>query len=146
MVERSRSGEGRTCSSPEGVASAAHRGVNVVVLAGRLSRPAEQRQLPSGSRLSSFEVTVPRAGSRADTVPVVAFDAPPRAATLDAGEGVVVVGRVRRRFFRGKAAVTLSRTEVEAWSVVPAARRAGARGALLKAASAIEDAALEGGI
>src|SRR5688572_21493169 len=50
--------------------------MNVVALAGRLARPAEERLLPSGDRLVAYEVTVPRPGERAETVPVVWFDAP----------------------------------------------------------------------
>src|SRR5687767_12653876 len=52
--------------------------VNVVVLQGRLSRPAEERVLGSGSRLVALEVTIPRPGERADTVPVSWIDPPPR--------------------------------------------------------------------
>jgi hypothetical protein len=55
-------------------------------------------------------------------VPVVWLDAPARAAEFAAGEVVVVVGRVRRRFFRTPAG-TGSRTEVVAESVIPARHR-----------------------
>src|SRR5205823_5065868 len=50
--------------------------MNVVALVGRLARPAEERVLPSGDRLVAYEVTVPREGERAETVPVVWFEAP----------------------------------------------------------------------
>lgn len=101
--------------------------MNVVVLRGRLSRPAEERVLGSGSRLVALEVTVPRPGERADTVPVSWIDPPPAIALLEAGEEVVVVGRVRRRFF-GSGGGTASRTEVAADQVVPGrhVKRAGA--------------------
>lgn len=105
---------------------------NVVVLAGRLARPAEMRQLPSGDRLVAYEITVPREGARADTVPVVWFEAPPSAADHDVDEQVVVVGRVRRRFFRA-GGVTQSRTEVVADSVVAARHTKRARAAVEKA-------------
>jgi single-strand DNA-binding protein len=105
---------------------------NVVVLAGRLARPAEMRQLPSGDRLVAYEITVPREGARADTVPVVWFEAPPSAADHDVDEQVVVVGRVRRRFFRA-GGVTQSRTEVVADSVVAARHAKRARAAVEKA-------------
>ena len=87
--------------------------VNVVVLAGRLARPAEVRELPSGDRLVAYELTVAREGARAESVPVVWFGAPARAADHDVDEQVVVVGRVRRRFFRAGGS-TQSRTEVVA--------------------------------
>jgi len=105
---------------------------NVVVLAGRLARPAEMRQLPSGDRLVAYEITVPREGARADTVPVVWFEAPPSAADHDVDEQVVVVGRVRRRFFRA-GGVTQSRTEVVADAVVAARQAKRARAAVEKA-------------
>jgi single-strand DNA-binding protein len=112
---------------------------NVVVVAGRLSRPAEQRVLPSGERLVAVQVTVDRAGDRAETVPVVWFDAPASAATLDIEEAVVVVGRVRRRFFRVGGS-TQSRTEVVADTVVPTRRVKSAQTALAAARSRLETA------
>ena len=115
---------------------------NVVVVAGRLSRPAEQRVLPSGERLVAVQVTVDRTGDRAETVPVVWFDAPASAAELDVEEPVVVVGRVRRRFFQAGGS-TQSRTEVVADSVVPTRRAKSARTALAAATARLEAAAGE---
>ena len=76
---------------------------NVAVLIGRLARPAEPRDLPSGDRLVQYEVTIPSLTGRAESVPVVWFDAPASAEVYDVDEKVVVVGRVRRRFFQGAA-------------------------------------------
>ena len=115
---------------------------NVVVVAGRLSRPAEQRVLPSGERLVAVQVTVDRTDDRAETVPVVWFDAPASAATLDVDEAVVVVGRVRRRFFRAGGS-TQSRTEVVAEAVVSTRRAQSARTALAAATGRLEAAARE---
>jgi single-strand DNA-binding protein len=104
-------------------------GTNLVVLRGTLSRGPEHRVLPSGDELLALEVTVrsPDVGSgptaRAESVPVAWFD-PPASARFAQADEVVVVGRVRRRFFRA-GAVTASRTEVVAERVVPA--RASAR-------------------
>jgi single-strand DNA-binding protein len=106
--------------------------VNVAVLRGRLSRPAASRVLPSGDRLASFEVTVEQAGQRAETVPVVWFDAPASIASLNVGEVVVAVGRVRRRFFRAGDR-TQSRTEVVADRVVPLRQEERARRAVERA-------------
>ena len=91
---------------------------NIVVLIGRLARPASVRQLPSGDSLVEYQLTVPRQGQRAESVPVVWEKPPPAAADHDTDEEVVVVGRVRRRFFRA-AGRTESRTEVVADQVVP---------------------------
>lgn len=93
--------------------------MNVVVLSGRLARPAEVRELPSGDRLVAYEITVDRPGERAETVPVVWFEAPASAVDHEVDERMVVVGRVRRRFFRASGA-TQSRTEVVAECVVNA--------------------------
>lgn len=93
--------------------------LNVVALRGVLSRPAEERTLPSGARLLLHQVTVDRPDGPADSVPVVWIDPPARTALLDAGDEVVVVGRVRRRFYRSGGAVA-SATEVVAERVVPA--------------------------
>jgi len=99
--------------------------MNIVVLRGHLSRPPERRQLPSGAELVTYEVTVEREGGRAESVPVV-WEAAGAPADLEPDTEVVVVGRVRRRFFRA-GGTTQSRTEVVADGVVPSrlAKRAG---------------------
>ena len=103
--------------------------MNIVILQGTLSRPAQQRLLDSGDRLVAFDVTTRTDGARADTVPVVWFGAPPSAAGLGADTEVVVTGRVRRRFFRAGGA-TQSRTEVVADAVIPTRQRKKARAAI----------------
>ena len=113
--------------------------INVVILVGRLARPAERRELPSGDVLVAYQVTVASAGSRAESVPVVWFDAPASAADRDVDEAVVVVGRVRRRFFRS-GGLTQSRTEVVADTVVPARHKARVRTALEAARHRVEAA------
>jgi single-strand DNA-binding protein len=115
--------------------------MNVVALAGRLSRPAEEKVMQSGDRLVALEVTVPREGERAESVPVVWFGAPASAASLDVEQEVVVVGRVRRRFFR-TGAVTQSRTEVVADAVVPAGQRKRVQAALRRAHESLGEALL----
>lgn len=108
--------------------------MNVVVLSGRLTRAPEERVLPSGDRLVALEMSVARPGERADSVPVVWRDPQASAMALQAGDTLVVVGRVRRRFFRAGGG-TGSRTEVVADSVVPS-RQAKRAAAALAAASA----------
>jgi single-strand DNA-binding protein len=109
---------------------------NVAVIVGRLARPAEERELPSGDRLVSYEVTVPRENGKAESIPVVWFEAPGSAATLDVDEQVVVVGRVRRRFFQA-AGRTQSRTEVVADSVVPTRQAKRARASFERACQSL---------
>lgn len=96
--------------------------MNVVILLGTLSRPPTARDLPSGDILVAFEVTTRPPEGAAESVPVAWFDAPARALEMAAGAEVVVVGRVRRRFFRA-GGVTASRTEVVAEAVMPSSQR-----------------------
>src|SRR3954451_10693014 len=112
--------------------------MNVVTLRGHLSRPAEERHLPSGDRLVQLELTVARPGDKAESVPVVCFDAPASVAALDVDDEIVVIGRVRRRFFRTGGS-TQSRTEVVADQVVPARQAKKVAAALERARTAIAD-------
>jgi single-strand DNA-binding protein len=114
--------------------------VNVVVLKGTLSRPAQDVELPSGDRLVSLEVTVRRPEGPAEPVPVQWADPPAWASVLDTGAEVAVLGRVRRRFFRA-GGVTQSRTEVVATRVVRASARAKVRALVDEAVDGLEHAA-----
>lgn len=111
--------------------------MNVVVLRGHLARPAEERVLPSGDRLVSFEVTVDGPAGKRETVPVVWLAAPATASGYDTDAPVVVVGRVRRRFFRAGGA-TASRTEVVADCVLPAGHSKRVTAALREVAARVE--------
>jgi single-strand DNA-binding protein len=115
--------------------------LNVVAIRGRLSRPAEERVLPtSGDRLVGLDLTVKREGAdKAESVPVVWHDPPASALNLDAGDEIVVVGHVARRFFRAGGG-TQSRTEVVAHLVVPVRSAKKVEHALAQAALEIEEA------
>lgn len=91
--------------------------MNNVILRGHLSSAPQARALASGSVLWSLEITTPT-DEGAWSVPVAWFD-PPTVPAFVVGDEVVVVGGVRRRFFR-TAAGTQSRTEVVATDVVAA--------------------------
>ena len=119
-------------------------GLNVVMLRGRLSRPAELRVLPSGDRLVALELSVPQSGVRTESVPVVWHDAPATAEMLDVNQAVMVLGRVRRRFFRAGGS-TQSRTEVVAETVIPARQAKRARSLVAKAKVRLEAAGAEAG-
>jgi len=112
--------------------------MNVVMVQGTLSRAPEVKVLPSGDRLVAYEVTVREEGQKTESVPVVWFDAPPRSAELGSGTEVVVLGRVRRRFFRTPGG-TGSRTEVVAESVTVARQRKRVAGAIASAMSVLAD-------
>lgn len=100
--------------------------VNVVVLRGAVTGEPTRRTLPAGGEVVQFDVQTRCAeGERSTTIssPVAVVD--PSAATLaaiTAGGEFVIVGRVKRRFFRVGGA-TQSRTEVVADAVVPVRRR-----------------------
>jgi single-strand DNA-binding protein len=111
--------------------------INLVVLEGVLARPARDLELPSGGRLLSLEVTVKREEGPAEPVPVAWFDPPAWATSLDQGDEVVVVGRVRRRFFRA-GGLTQSRTEVVASRLVRAGARSRVAALLADAAANLE--------
>jgi single-stranded DNA-binding protein len=90
--------------------------VNVAVLCGACSAPAEVRVLESGTRLATLAVRCPAgsgADERATSVPVTVWDPPAWIESLEAGDAVVVVGRVRRRFYQRPGGVG-SRVDLEA--------------------------------
>lgn len=91
---------------------------NVVVLRGRVTSEPTVRELPSGGIVTQIELSTVCDGT-AVSVPVVVDGSPVSCST---GDEVVVVGHVRRRFFR-TGGVTQSRTEVVAGEVVPVTRR-----------------------
>jgi len=111
--------------------------MNVCVVRGVLSREPEVRELRNGGLVAEYDVTVAaHAGRPTETVPVCWFEPPDAGLRLAAGEAVLVVGRVRRRFFRTGTG-TASRTEVVADKVFgPRQRKAGERAASELLASA----------
>lgn len=117
--------------------------INVVVIVGRLARRPEERELPSGDRLAAYEVTIERPNERDETVPVVWNAAPANATHHDTGDQVLVVGRVRRRFFRTGAG-TQSRTEVVASLVANANETERVSAALAEATAVIAAATSTG--
>ena len=94
--------------------------VNEVTLVGRMSQPAEEQVLPSGSQLWKFRVIVGRPPSPASRVTVDALDCvvwtkrPARVVSrFGSGDLVEVKGSLRRRFFAPAAGGRVSRCEVE---------------------------------
>jgi hypothetical protein len=115
-------------------------GLNLAVLCGPCSGPAEVRVLESGSRLATLAVRCPAgpgADERATSVPVTVWDPPAWVETLAAGDAVVVVGRMRRRFYQRPGGVG-SRVDVEAELVGRARDRRRIDAALRKADEALE--------
>ena len=110
---------------------------NLAMIRGTVPNDAQSRDLPGGGVVVQFDVaTRIVAGDRETSVSVpVAWNDPTAAqlATIIAGAEVVVIGTVRRRFFRVGGA-TQSRTEVIADTVIPTRRAKQVSGALRDAA------------
>ena len=85
---------------------------NVAIVRGTCSSDPDVRVLPSEQRLAQLQVTT-RVGGKAMSVPVSVIDPPAWIDKLRAGDEIVVLGSVRRRFFRA-AGTTASRVEIEA--------------------------------
>ncbi|MGB0114896.1 MAG: single-stranded DNA-binding protein [Ilumatobacteraceae bacterium] len=113
---------------------------NVAVLRGELVNEPVRRDLPSGSVVVQFDLTTRvHDGDRFTNVSVpVAWTDPSSSAvaSLTTGCGYVIVGSVRRRFFRVGGA-TQSRTEVVAEQVIPVRRRKQAATVLVRTAERI---------
>jgi single-strand DNA-binding protein len=95
--------------------------LNVAVVRGTCSSPADVRTLPSGDVLAQLQVSA-RVGEAVTSVPVAVVDPAAWVQELDAGDEIVVVGHVRRRFFRA-AGATASRVEIQAELVARARDR-----------------------
>jgi single-stranded DNA-binding protein len=113
--------------------------MNVAIVQGRLSSDPRMTTLESGDVLVRYEVTVAQEGAPADSVPVAWLGAETQMPSDELGRGdeVVVVGRVRRRWYRPAAGPSRSTTEVVATTVVPASDRRRVRAALARAATTI---------
>jgi len=99
---------------------------NLAIIRGTLTSDPQRRELPAGGVVLQFDVsTTIDAATRATkmSVPIAWSDpSPAQRRMLTGGVEVVVLGTVRRRFFR-VAGATQSRTEVVADAVVPTRRR-----------------------
>jgi len=118
----------------------ADRQVNLGVLCGPCSTVPEIRVLESGTRLATLAIRCPAGASadeRATSVPVTVWDPPAWIDTLEAGEAVVVVGRLRRRFYQRPGGVG-SRVDVEAAYIGRARDRRRIDAALRRALEALE--------
>lgn len=88
--------------------------LNLAIVAGVLASPPEVRVLPSEQRLAQLQITT-RIEGRAMSVPVAVMDPPGWLVDAESGDELLIIGAVRRRFFRA-AGSTASRVEIEAQS------------------------------
>ena len=99
--------------------------LNLAVVRGSLSSAPDLRSLPSGAEVANLAVRAPVDG-KATSVPITVWDPPAWLAELDTGDELLVLGAVRRRFYRAGSA-TGSRVDVEATFVArPGKRQLGA--------------------
>ena len=113
-------------------------GVNLVVVRGECSGPPELRELESGRRLAALSVRAPGPDGRATSVPVTIWEPAAWVEDLDEGVEVVVVGAVRRRFFRTAGGGAGARVDVEATFVGRAGQRRQLDPALRRAGEALD--------
>ena len=102
-------------------------GLNLAVLWGACSAGVEVRTLESGTRVASLALRTPTNGRRrgrtepsTTSVPVTVWEPPAWLETVGAGESLVVVGMVRRRFFTTRSGARGAKAEVEALTVARA--------------------------
>lgn len=88
--------------------------LNLVVVRGECSGPPELRELESGRRLAAVSVRAPGPDGRSTSVPVTVWEPATWVEELVEGADVVVVGAVRRRFFRTAIGGSAARVDVEA--------------------------------
>ena len=112
--------------------------VNLSVVCGPCSAAPEVRVLESGTRVASLAVRCPSGDERATSVPVTVWDPPAWVEALEPGDAVVVVGRLRRRFYQRPGGVS-ARVDVEA-ELIGRARDRRRRDAAVRKAEATLDA------
>jgi len=117
-------------------AEAERDGVNVVVVRGTVSSPPDVRVLPSEAVLAQLQIST-RLETETLSMPVAVWNPAGWLESLEPGDEVVVVGRVRRRFFRAGGAAA-SRVEVEAEVVARARDRRRVQAALRRATETLE--------
>jgi single-strand DNA-binding protein len=111
-------------------------GLNLAVVRGEVSSPPDVRVLPSEAVLVQLQVTT-RLESETLSTPIAVWNPAAWVEELEPGTEIVVVGRIRRRFFRA-AGATASRVELEADVVARATDRRRVRAALRKVNAALE--------
>ena len=126
-------GNGKTGLRNSGAATKAP-GTNVAVVSGLIIRSPQERIAGDGQPILSFELRVRTVDGPVEVVPVAWPDHSLATTVLEAGTEVVVIGRVRQRFFRS-GGTTQSRTELVAEAVIAARQLAAVRKALARAAA-----------
>jgi single-strand DNA-binding protein len=93
--------------------------LNDLLLRGRVSAPAIEKELPSGDKLVEFRLIVSREkGAGVDTLDIAAWSAKSRrsAMSLKSDEWIEVSGSIHRRFWKAASGLA-SRWQVEAFEI-----------------------------
>jgi single-strand DNA-binding protein len=120
----------------EGPEPTLREALNLAIVRGTVSSPPEVRVLPSDTKLVQLQVTT-RLPEETLSMPVSVWNPAAWVEAVEPGEEIVVVGRVRRRFFRAGGA-TASRVELEADFVAKASDRRRVQAAVRRANRALE--------
>jgi single-strand DNA-binding protein len=112
---------------------------NLAIVMGVCSSAPEVRTLGSGTTLAILQVTARDAEGVATSVPVVAWSPAAWVAALEAGDEVVAVGRVRRRFYQAAGAAA-AKVEVEADYLAPGSDKRRVKTAMRRAQHLLDEA------
>ncbi len=131
---------GRACAAAEAHESeGADAGrVNLVVVLGEVTAAPELRELESGRRLAALAIRSRGSDGRATSVPVTVWEPAAWVEDLAPGTEVVIVGGVRRRFFRTATGSSATRVDVEAAFIGRAGQRRQLDGAMRRVEAALE--------
>jgi single-stranded DNA-binding protein len=88
--------------------------LNLGVVWGTCSDAPDVRELTSGRRLATVSVRVKTGEEPATSVPVTIWDPPGWVETVEAGDELLVVGRIQRRFYRAATGATAAKVELVA--------------------------------
>ena len=113
-------------------------GANVALIRGECSTTPDVRLLESGSRVASLAVRCPAADGRTTSVPVTVWEPPSWVEALGPGDHVVVVGALRRRFYRGAGGVG-SRVDLESTGIARTADGRRVRALVKRVAGLVDD-------
>ena len=110
--------------------------MNIAVVRGTVLREPQERTLAGGQRLVSLDLNVAYDDRPNENLEVVWVDPPRNLLVPKQGYEVVVVGRVRRRFFNTAGGV-VSRQEVVAETVLTARQKSRISHALSEVAATL---------
>jgi hypothetical protein len=88
--------------------------INLGLVWGICSDTPDVRELESGRRVATMAVRVKTGAEPATSVPIAVWDPPGWLETLAAGDEVVVLGKVLRRFYRGAGGGAMAKVELQA--------------------------------